>query len=113
MNSIKKTIKNIQIYLKNVKVYNKPLDECLGLIGNILVIPVFTAQIIKVISRGKANDYSIFFILLQLIGSPEGGGALITGLIKKKYTITIIGGYGLIYYLIVLFYYLFPRNIAK
>jgi hypothetical protein len=105
---LQKKLKEKKIKIDIDKEYS--LSTVLGSIANILVIPIFTIQIINIIKRGKASDYSLYFILLQLIGTPEGGGALITGLIKSQYTIAIIGGYGFIYYLIVLFYYLFPRT---
>jgi hypothetical protein len=96
--------------LKNYKIKGYPLDMVLGTIANILVIPVFTTQLYKVITRGKATDYSILFILLQLLGTPEGGGAAITGIVKKNYNIFIIGMYGFIYYCIVLYYFLNPQS---
>jgi hypothetical protein len=105
-NKIKEKLKN-----KKIKIGNEySLSTVLGTIADILVIPIFTIQLIHIIKRGKSNDYSLYFILLQLIGTPGGGGALITGLITKQYTIAIIGGYALIYYLTVLYYYLFPRT---
>jgi hypothetical protein len=96
--------------LKNTTIKGYPLDSILGTIANLLVIPVFTIQIFKVISRGRAADYSLYFILLQLLGTPEGGGAAITGIVRKKRTLIIIGTYGFIYYCIVLYYYLYPRK---
>lgn len=106
-------LKELQKKLKETKIKNIPLDTVLGTIANILVIPVFTIQIITIIKRGKATDYSLYFILLQLIGTPEGGGAAITGFLKKQYSIAFIGTYGLIYHLIALYYYLYPKNIAS
>ena len=106
-------IKELQHKLKNMKIRGQPLDKLCGILGNMLVIPLFTVQLLTVIKRGKSTDYSILFILLQLLGTPEGGGALITGIVRKKLSLTIIGGYGVFYYLTILYYYLFPRTTAK
>jgi hypothetical protein len=106
-------IKDIQHKLKNTTIKGYPIDKIMGAIADILVIPLFTIQLITVIKRGKSTDYSIFFILLQLFGTPEGGGALITGLVRKNWPLIIIGGYGVFYYLTILYYYLFPRVIAN
>lgn len=96
--------------LKKIKIYGYSLAEFLGIIADILVIPIFTVQMVNIYMRGKSSDYSLYFILLQLLGTPEGGGAAITGIVKDNTPLTIIGTYGFIYYLLVLYYYIFPRT---
>ena len=96
--------------LKKIKIYGYPLSKLLGIIADILVIPIFTVQMFNIYKRGKASDYSLYFILLQLMGTPEGGGAAITGIVKNNTPLTIIGTYGFFYYCLVLYYYLYPRT---
>tara|TARA_B100000242_G_C42764718_1_gene356262 strand:+ start:259 stop:396 length:138 start_codon:yes stop_codon:yes gene_type:complete len=45
-----------------------------------------------------------------LIGTPEGGGALITGIFPKNIQLGVMGGFGLLYYCIALYFYLFSKK---
>ena len=101
------SIKEFRNKLKNVKVMNMSLSDFIGVIATIIVIPVFTIQIINVVRRGRAKDYSLYYVLLQLIGTPEGGGGAISGIIRRDLPLAAMGLYGLFYYCVVLFYYLF------
>ena len=99
--------------LKEIEINRYSLDKVLGFIADVLVIPIFTVQMVNIYLRGKSSDYSLYFILLQLLGTPEGGGAFITGLVKNNIPLAIIGGYGFIYYLLVLYFYIYPRTKRK
>jgi hypothetical protein len=104
------TITHLREYLKQVTIKGYPLYKVLEFIGNLIVIPAFTFQILKIIKLGRVTDFSKYFILLQLIGTPEGGGGLITGIIQNSWEISLFGGYGLLYYLVLTYFYLFPRK---
>ena len=70
-------------------------------------------QINKIIKTKSVKDYSLYFILLQLIGTPEGGGAGITGLVTNNKELLIMGILGFIYYFIALYFKLFSNNKTK
>ena len=102
-------IETFRLYLKNLKIWGYKFEELIVHLALFIVIPSFSFQIYKLIRTGSAKDYSLYFILLQMLGTPEGGGAFITGIMTHNINLAITGGYGLFYYCIALFYYLYPR----
>ena len=105
-----KPIEELRIKLKETKIGKFHLDEILPTLALIIVIPSFVFQILKLLKTQSAKDYSLYFILLQLIGTPEGGGALITGIFAKNIQLGVMGGFGLLYYCIALYFYLFSKK---
>jgi hypothetical protein len=103
-------LSKIRQKLKETKVYSYSLDEFMGILASILIIPLMSIQMIKTYKRGRANDFALMFLLLQILGTPQGGGGLITGIVKKNWQIGLIGTYSLFYYLFILYFYLFPRK---
>ena len=103
-------ISTIRKKLQNTYIGKYPLYKVLEFIANLFVIPAFTFQMFKIIRVGKVTDFSKYFIFLQLIGAPEGGGGFITGLVKRNWLVSLFGGYGLFYYLVLMYYYFFPRK---
>ncbi len=101
---------NIRKNLQNKQVYGMPLEKFLGLLANVLIIPILTIQMINVYTRGKASDYSIIFLLFRLFSTPRGAGGVVTGIVKNNPPIIIIGAYSVFYYLFILYFYLFPRK---
>jgi len=103
------TTSNIEEYrakLKGIKILNLNLHDFLGIVAMIIMIISFTIQIRKLISTKDASDYSLWFILLQLVGSPEGGGGMIGGALISNYKLMVSGAYGFIYYCVALYYFL-------
>lgn len=95
--------------LKNMKIFNYNLIFVLKTIATIIFVISMIIQMHKLISTKNAKDYSIYFILLQIIGIPEGGGGGIVGLIKNNIHLIIMGFFGFIYYCTALFIKLFYK----
>ena len=106
-------IEKFRIQLKEAKIFNYSLDKFLSYLALIIIVISITNQIYKLFKTGSAKNYSLYFILLQLIGSPEGGGAAITGYMINNKQLTIMGTYGFLYYCIALYFYLNPKQISK
>ena len=83
-------LSKIRQRLKETKVYSYSLDEFMGILASILIIPLMSIQMIKTYKRGRANDFALMFLLLQILGTPQGGGGLITGIVKKNWQIASI-----------------------
>ena len=103
-------LEHIRKTLKSTKIWNIKLEVLLNYLALFIIIISVSTQIFKLIKTGSAKNYSLYFILLQLIATPEGGGAAITGYVHNNHNLFIMGLLGFIYYSIALYYYLFPRN---
>jgi len=105
-----KPIERFRIRLKETKIGKYYLDEILPTLALFIVISSFMFQIFKLLKTRSAKDYSLFFILLQLIGTPEGGGALVTGILTKNIQLAIMGAFGFLYNVIALFINQFSKK---
>tara|TARA_B100000902_G_C27317729_1_gene922403 strand:- start:3 stop:332 length:330 start_codon:yes stop_codon:yes gene_type:complete len=100
----------IRYSLKNYKIYNINLIDILKFLATTVFVISALIQINKIIKTKSVKDYSLYFILLQLIGTPEGGGAGITGLVLGNKQLLIMGFLGFVYYFIALYFKLFGKN---
>ena len=96
--------------LQSYKIFGYKLDIFLSYLALIIILFSVSNQIYKLFVTGSAKNYSLYFILLQLIATPEGGGAAITGYYHNNMQLLIMGAYGFIYYCIALYFYLNPRQ---
>ena len=88
---------------KNIEILGIPftyIETLFGIATFVSLLP----QIYKIITTKSVKDYSLYFILLQLIGTPEGGGAGITGYMTGNKELLIMGILGFIYYAIALYF---------
>tara|TARA_Y100000816_G_C26087146_1_gene573857 strand:- start:543 stop:857 length:315 start_codon:yes stop_codon:yes gene_type:complete len=103
---------NINTIRKNIKkknIYGLSVVTILRYIASGIFIIAVLFQIKHLLKIKKANDYSLYFIILQIIGTPEGGGAAITGYMTKNYSLLVSGLFGFIYYIIALYFKLYPK----
>ena len=97
-------LETIRITLRDFKLFNINLIDVLKLLATLVFIIAVIFQIYKILTTKSVKDYSLYFILLQLIGTPEGGGAGITGYMTGNKELLIMGILGFIYYAIALYF---------
>jgi len=106
-------LETLRTKLKHFTVFNINLIDVLKLLATIVFVIVVTFQIYKILTTKSVKDYSLYFILLQLIGTPEGGGAGITGYMTGNKELLIMGILGFIYYAIALYFKLTTNRNSK
>jgi hypothetical protein len=99
---IKYNIKNYTLY--NINVINLSLTIATCLLIMIMIYEIYSFSTNRRIMTKNMQEFSYYFILLSLFGTPEGSGTFISGYILNDKLLLIKGFITTLYYLIVLYY---------
>ena len=99
---IKHNIKNYTLY--SINVINLSLIIASWLFIMIMLYEIYSFITSRKIITKNIEEFSYIFLLLSLFGTPEGGGAGISGYILGDKLLLLKGFICMLYYLIVLYY---------
>ena len=99
---IKHNIKNYTLY--NINVLNLSVTIATWLFIMIMIYEIYSFITSRRIITKNIEEFSYYFIILSLFGTPEGGGSGISGYILNDKLLLMKGFITTLYYLIILYY---------